>query len=157
MTRTIDYVDLDLSRVVLNTPTIPLFRKWLIHGGVVVDEKVWREHLDACDHFSAVVYSANGDAAGKCKKLIAAKTWGRFPSSCEVRLAANVHTKLYLIKRGWDSEVWVGSRNLTLADSYHNVMVHLHDEGQIETLRLYFKKLWNLSKQFGKPLDNPQA
>lgn len=157
--KTIDITGLCPAPVWRSDPdahTLPLFRKWKVRGGVIIDEREWQNVLENCQYFDAAVYSANGEAAKNCRRLITAKVWGLFPASCKVKRASNVHTKLYILRTvdcGWgsDNEVWVGSRNLVLADSYHNVMVKITDAHQVESLELYFKRLWNLAMWTARP------
>lgn len=136
--------------------TIPLFRNWHIRGGVIVDEFIWRQELINCEYFDCITYTANGDAADKCHKVLASRIYGQFKSTTKVRLAKNVHTKLYIIHTD-EVDVWVGSRNLVRADSYHNVMVRINDERQVETLLLYFKRIWSLAKPLLKKDGIPSA
>lgn len=126
---------------IIDALTIPLFNKWRIRNGVEINGERWQKRLDHV--FDAVVYSTNAELAAKCRRLLTAKIWGEPPETCEVRRAANVHTKLYLFHSG---SVWIGSRNLVKDNSYHNIMIEVHDEEQRKSLRLYFERLWQLAK-----------
>ena len=121
-------------------PSLPLFRKWNIRGGIIIDGQRWQKLLDR--PFEAIVYSANGELTLNCHRLLCTKYWGPLLPSCEVRFASNVHTKLFIFYYG---EVWVGSRNLVYDDSYHNVMVQVEDYEQARSLQLYFERLWSLA------------
>lgn len=127
--------------------TVPLFINWDVREGIFVNEKKFFDMLSA-GPFSAVVYTASCKVLQElnCQKLICAKLydeWVGLPEKTQVRMAANVHTKLYWFHR----EVWVGSFNLVQPGSWHNLMVRVSDS-QAESLRLYFKRLWQLAKPY---------
>lgn len=123
-----------------DAPTLPLFRKWQIRGGIIVDGERWQRLLNR--PFDAVVYSANGDLTQYCARLLCCKYWGVLLPSCQVRQAANIHSKVFLFHH---SEVWIGSRNLVYDNSYHNVMMRVGSAEQEKSLRLYFERLWSLA------------
>lgn len=123
-------------------PTLPLFRKWRVRGGIIIDGNAWAERL-ALEPFDAIVYSVNGDLTMNCRRLLCTRYWGVQLPSCEVRLAGNVHTKLFLFQES--GEVWAGSRNLVDDASYHNLMLRVGDAEQRKSLRLYFERLWSLA------------
>lgn len=122
--------------------TLPLFRRWEIRGGVHIDDVAFVAMLRRCVFFDAVTYTANASMLENCRRLITARIWGDASQTrTEIRIAANVHTKLYVLD---DGEVWVSSMNLVEPGGWHNVSVRVGAE-QAVSLRLYCDRLWSLA------------
>jgi hypothetical protein len=138
-----DADDIDLTGVTLAKSISPVDQ--FKFESIVVDDAHWRFLLDSCEFFYAIVYTANGIAAGNCRKLVTANTRGLFPKSCEVRLVENVHTKLYILT-GTCYRFWVGSSNLVFGDKWHNIMLNVSHKDQIRELKAYWEYMWNKAK-----------
>lgn len=92
--------------------------------------------------FDAMTYTASVLMTGQCRRLICAKMQGNcFHPRLEVRMAANMHTKLYLVKGKKVDEVWIGSCNLVSSKRWHNIMMLVEGENA-KWLKAYFNSCW---------------
>jgi hypothetical protein len=142
-------LDVDLSEAVTVIRTIPRFDKWkLRQHDLHVDYQVWWDAvIKPCAYFNAISYTASFTHLEKCQKLVCSRPPNGVDNGrTEVRLAANVHTKLYLIYARETStypDIWVGSGNVVSSNGWLNIMMQANYPNT-RTLMLYFDRVWEI-------------
>lgn len=130
--------------------SIPIFNNWKINGGIWVnDKKFIEEVINKAMWFNAITFTVDINLLKNCRKLICG-VWPNQDTSnikTEIRLAKNIHTKLYIVKNKYDYRCfYIGSMNLVQPSYYHNIMLRIDNFQHEKTLELYFNHLWNLAK-----------
>lgn len=129
-------------------PSIPIFNQWKLHQKslYINCEDFFNEVIIPCNSFDAITYTVSEEYLDNCRKLLCAKFIGHLPKyKCEIRLAKNVHTKLYIVRKNKRTSIWIGSLNLRASEYWHNIMMRVDDKENAKSLMLYFNRLWSLT------------
>jgi hypothetical protein len=119
----------------------PFFKDNILFTGVEMFS--WLNHIHPEYELDVLTYTATDTVRlrNRIRRLVCAIRTGN-PISAQVKLVANVHTKLYIAYAGRRTRcAFIGSQNLS-APTNENLMVRVDSPGSLKLLVTYFNHFW---------------